>query len=61
MASAFQFEKRRREPRNLERVTVISRLLTAADVAKITGLSVETFGAVEKPVPAGLDLVIAVR
>jgi predicted DNA-binding transcriptional regulator AlpA len=42
MASAIQFEKRRRELRSAERASGSSPLLTAADVAYITGLSVET-------------------
>jgi predicted DNA-binding transcriptional regulator AlpA len=42
MASAVQFEKRQRESRAPERAAVSSPLLSAADVATITGLSVET-------------------
>ena len=42
MSSAVQFDGRRREQRGAERAAVSSPLLSAADVASITGLSVET-------------------
>ena len=42
MASAVQFERRQRERRPAERAAVSSPLLSAADVASITGLSLET-------------------